>query len=123
MLFRSVGPAASEANRWETLWHYMQGGPGVFNGDLASYGSDDLRPRAPSIDTRVCPLYLLTGEYDYSCTPENTLELERLIPGAKATIMRGVGHFPMSEDPQLFLTHLRPVLTEILARSRVNSPA
>lgn len=112
-----VGPAATEANRWETLWHYMQGGPGVFKGDLVSYGSDDLRPRVGEIDTQECPLYLLTGEYDYSCTPENTLELERLIPGAKATIMRGVGHFPMSEDPALFLMHLRPVLAEILARA------
>ncbi len=113
-----IGPAASEANRWETLWHYMQGGPGVFKGDLASYGSDDLRPRAGDIDTTECPLYLLTGEYDYSCTPENTLELQRLIPGAKATIMQGIGHFPMSEDPAIFLTHLRPVLAEIRSRAR-----
>src|SRR5690606_12358373 len=22
-----IGPAASDADRWETLWHYMQGGP------------------------------------------------------------------------------------------------
>ena len=25
-----VGPDAPEKERWETLWHYMQGGPGVF---------------------------------------------------------------------------------------------
>ena len=28
---------------------------------------------SPQIDTRRCPLFLLSGEYDYSCTPEETL--------------------------------------------------
>jgi pimeloyl-ACP methyl ester carboxylesterase len=35
------------------------------------------------------------------------------VPGAKATIMSGLGHFPMSEDPERFLGYLRPVLGEI----------
>jgi hypothetical protein len=25
-----IGPHAKEVDRWETLWHYMQSGPGVF---------------------------------------------------------------------------------------------
>src|SRR5262245_40250403 len=29
-----IAPTAPAAERWETLWHYMQGGPGVFKGDL-----------------------------------------------------------------------------------------
>jgi pimeloyl-ACP methyl ester carboxylesterase len=109
-----VGPQAPPAERWETLWHYMQGGPGIFKGDLYFYKFDgDVRERVSAIDTRLCPLYLLTGEYDYSCTPENTLEIARLVKGSKAQIMPGLGHFPMSEDPKAFLTHLRPVLDEI----------
>ncbi|MEA2867526.1 MAG: hypothetical protein QOE39_2241, partial [Bradyrhizobium sp.] len=28
-------------------------------------------------------------------------------------IMKGLGHFPMSENPQVFLTHLLPVLEKI----------
>ena len=70
----------------------------------------DVRERVSAIDTRQCPLYLLTGEYDYSCSPEDTRDLERRIAGAKAVIMPGIGHFPMSEDPQGFLAHLKPVL-------------
>ena len=35
------------------------------------------------------------------------------IPGCEVTIMKGLGHFPMSEDPQAFLTHLLPVLEKI----------
>ena len=37
------------------------------------------------------------------------------IPGCEVTIMKGLGHFPMSEDPQAFLTHLLPVLEKIAA--------
>ncbi len=113
-----VGPESPEADRWETLWHYMQGGPGVFKGDLFFYTKDgDIRARVGEIDTRRCPLYLLSGEYDYSCSPDDTRDLARRIAGTQATIMEGLGHFPMSEDPARFLDHLRPVLREISERS------
>ncbi len=113
-----VGPGSPEADRWETLWHYMQGGPGVFKGDLFFYTKDgDIRSRVGEIDTQRCPLYLLSGEYDYSCSPDDTRDLARRIAGTQATIMEGLGHFPMSEDPARFLEHLRPVLREIVERS------
>ena len=112
-----VAPQAPAADRWETLWHYMQSGPGVFKGDLYFYGIDgDVRGELGRIDTKRCPLYLLTGEYDYSCTPEDTLAVARAVPGAKVTIMKELGHFPMSENPALFLSYLDPVLAEIAAR-------
>lgn len=109
-----VGPKAPEKEKWETLWHYMQGGPGVFKGDLHFYKLDgDIRDRVARIDTSKCPLFLLSGEYDYSCTPQETLAVAESVKGAKAVIMKGLGHFPMSEDPQAFLTYLRPVLAQI----------
>ena len=111
-----VGPDAPEEGRWETLWHYMQGGPGVFKGDLYFYKIDgDIRGRVSRIDTSRCPLFLLSGEYDYSCTPEETLAVARSIPGCDVTIMKGLGHFPMSENPQVFLNHLLQVLDKISA--------
>lgn len=112
-----IAPTAPEADRWETIWHYMQGGPGVFKGDLHYYISDgDVRERIAMIDTGACPLYLLTGEYDYSCSPADTLDLASHIKGAQVTIMQGLGHFPVSEDPPRFLGYLRPVLEQILER-------
>lgn len=109
-----VGPHSPEKERWETLWHYMQGGPGVFKGDLYFYKIDgDIRDRVARIDTSRCPLFLLSGEYDYSCTPEETLAAAKSIPGSEVTIMEGLGHFPMSEDPEKFLGYLKPVLDKI----------
>jgi pimeloyl-ACP methyl ester carboxylesterase len=113
-----VGPAASDADRWETLWHYMQSGPGAFKGDLYFYKIDgDIRDRIAGIDTSRCPVHLLSGEYDYSCTPEDTLDAAARIAGAEAQIMKGIGHFPMSEAPDAFLAHLKPVLAKIRARA------
>ena len=112
-----IAPHSPPVSRHETLWMYMQGGPGVFKGDLYFYRVDgDLRDKVKTIDTAVCPLYLLTGEYDYSATPQITRELAARINGAEATIMEGLGHFPMSEDPARFLAYLRPVLADILKR-------
>ncbi|WP_332608591.1 alpha/beta fold hydrolase [Achromobacter sp. ESBL13] len=109
-----VAPQSPAVYRHETLWQYMQGGPGVFRGDLYFYRVDgDLRGRLDGIRADHCPLYLLTGEYDFSCTPEDTLRTAAGIPGAQVTIMRELGHFPMSENPQQFRGYILPVLDAI----------
>ncbi|HYY62705.1 MAG TPA: alpha/beta hydrolase [Burkholderiales bacterium] len=112
-----MSPLSPDEQRWETVWHYMQGGPGVFSGDLYFYQVEgDIRGRLDAIDTRLCPLYMLTGEYDYSASPRDTEAAAARIQGAKVTIMKGLGHFPMSENPDAFLKYLRPVLDEIRLR-------
>jgi len=111
-----VAPTAPDHHRWETLWHYLQSGPGVFKGDLYFYKVDgDIRGKVGEIDGRKSNLYLLTGEYDYSCTTEGTLDIARRT-GAEAVIMKGLGHFPMSEDPPKFIEYLLPVLEKIKAK-------
>jgi pimeloyl-ACP methyl ester carboxylesterase len=113
-----MSPLSPEAERWETVWHYMQGGPGVFTGDLYFYQVEgDIRGRIGEIDTSVCPLYLLTGEYDYSASPRDTELVATKVKGAKFTVMKGLGHFPMSENPEAFLGYLRPILDDISSRA------
>ena len=109
-----MAPQSPEVARWETLWGYMQAGPGVFKGDLHFYRVDgDLRDRVHRIDTARCPLYLLTGEYDFSCTPEDTLRTSKRISGVEVTVMEKLGHFPMSENPAQFRRYILPVLDRI----------
>ena len=109
-----MAPQSPAASRHETLWMYKSAGPGVFKGDLYFYRVDgDLREVVARIDTAKCPLYLLTGEYDFSCTPEDTLRTASRIPGAEVTIMEKLGHFPMSENPAQFRSYVLPVLDKI----------
>ena len=107
-------PQSPDETRWETLWSYMQSGPGVFKGDLYFYRVDsDFRDRTARIDTNTCPVYLLTGEYDFSCTLEDTERTGAAIPGAEVTIMKELGHFPMAENPAQFRRYILPVLDRI----------
>ncbi len=109
-----VAPQSPDEYRWETLWGYMQGGPSVFKGDLHFYWVDGhFDDRSSSIDTSRCPVYLLSGEYDCSCTPERMLATADRIKGSKATVMPSMGHFPMAENPAEFRRHILPVLDEV----------
>jgi pimeloyl-ACP methyl ester carboxylesterase len=112
-----IAPTSPQSEKWETLWHYMQGGPGVFLGDLHYYFTDgDLRNGLlDGLDTRRCPLHLLTGEYDLSATPALTAELAKLVKATSFQVMDGLGHFPMSENPAQFRKYLLPVLERIVA--------
>ncbi|KDB59561.1 alpha/beta hydrolase domain protein, partial [Bordetella bronchiseptica A1-7] len=60
------------------------------------------------------PVYLLTGSYDYSASPDNTRKLAALVPQAEFHEMADLGHFPMSENPDGF----RPYWLGALARLR-----
>lgn len=113
-----IAPGGPQADRHETLWHYMQGGPGVFKGDLWFYRVDgDLRDTLGRIDTAKCPLWLLTGEYDFSCRPEDTLATAAAIAGCEAVVMERLGHFPMSENYAQFARYLSPVLEQIAQKT------
>ena len=108
-----MAPTSPENDKFETMWHYMQGGPGIFKGDLFFYKFDgNIGTEIKKIDNSKCPIFLLTGEYDYSATPEETKSLADTI-GIEMVKMKNVGHFPMSENPEEFLKYLHPVLEKI----------
>src|SRR5437660_7292439 len=114
LMYGLTSPAAPEALRRETAFVYSQGAPPTFKGDLYYWQTDhDLRGKADSIDTTKCEVHLLTGEYDWATQPAMSEALAGDIPGATYQTMRGLGHFPMSEDPELFLAYIRPVLEAI----------
>jgi pimeloyl-ACP methyl ester carboxylesterase len=62
-------------------------------GDVHFYSFDwDAREDLKRIDTRKCKVSLLTGEYDYSCTPAMSEAVAKVIPGSRLAIMKGMGH-------------------------------
>jgi pimeloyl-ACP methyl ester carboxylesterase len=98
----------------QITWHYGQGGPQVFFGDIAFYSGEwDARERVGRIDTNRCPLFMLTGEYDYSCTVELSEATAAKIPGVRFQAMQGIGHFPFAENPKRFAEYLLPILAEL----------
>ena len=110
-----TAPQSPSSERWETMWHYMQGGPGIFAGDLHYYFTEgDLRDgRAAALRGNPSPVYLLSGEYDVSATPEMGRDVAKLIDAAHFEVMKNVGHFPMSENPAAFRCYILPVLEKI----------
>ena len=107
-------PTSPEAYRKETGQVYAAGWPPLFLGDLNYYMAEyDLRDEAHKIDTRKVGVHILSGEYDFSGTAEAGQAAHVAIPGSTHGVMNGVGHFPMSENPQKFLEYLLPVLQKI----------
>ena len=109
-----MSPQSPEVYRRRAWWYYSQSGFGVYEGDLYFYSDEwDSALMAAEIDTTNFPVFLLTGEYDYSSPPEATKRLAERIPGARFKVMEGLGHFPMTEHPEMFRVHLLPVLEEL----------
>ncbi|WP_299409942.1 alpha/beta hydrolase [uncultured Roseobacter sp.] len=99
----NISPYAPSSERWNTLWMFMQSGPGVFRGDLSFYTKDDsLIRRLCQIDTTKTPVHIIVGAYDLTCTPEDAKRTASAIDGATLAVMEEVGHFPMSEHPEGF---------------------
>ncbi|MGD8816557.1 MAG: alpha/beta hydrolase [Acidobacteriota bacterium] len=112
-----MSPSSPKAYRKETSFVYASGWPPAFLGDLHYYLHDfDLREAAGQIDTDAVGVHILSGEYDWSGTAELGRAAHEAITGSTWAEMAGVGHFPMSENPEAFLRYLLPVLDRIVAR-------
>lgn len=109
-----MAPESPEEHYRTALWHYGQGGPGVYLGDLAFYSRDwpQIHPR---LSLSKCPLWVMVGEYDYSCSPEVSQRAAEKM-GGHFTLMPSLGHFPMVENPERFREYLLPILTELRIR-------
>jgi pimeloyl-ACP methyl ester carboxylesterase len=109
-----MSPISPEPYRKETSQVYASGWPPVFLGDLNYYLNEfDLRNDAKRIDTKQVGVHILSGEYDSSATLEAGREAHAAIAGSTFAEMPGLGHFPMSEDPEKFFGYLLPILERI----------
>lgn len=107
-------PTSPEAYVKEVSQVYAAGWPPAFLGDLYYYLVDfDLTERAGEIDTERVQVHILNGDYDWSGHVRGGQEAHRAIAGSTHTVMHGIGHFPMQENPVAFVEHLMPVLDRI----------
>jgi len=116
-----TSPSSPERYRREVGWVYSQGAPPVFRGDLHYYAVDhDLRGLAagPRASTGGTAVHVLTGEYAWSSPPAQGEAAAAAIEGATFTLMPGLGHFPMCENPVRFRELILPLLTSISTTAR-----
>ena len=114
-----TSPTSPDPYRKETIQAYASGWPQAFLGDLWYYLVDyDLTDRAHEIDTTKVGVHILSGEYDYSGSPALGKAAHEAISGSTWSMMPGVGHFPMSENPLAFIPHLLPILDGIRSEGR-----
>ncbi|NMO88424.1 alpha/beta hydrolase [Actinomycetospora sp. TBRC 11914] len=106
-----MAPGSPAGPRAQTLWGYASTGPGVYQGDTYFY-SVDFPKVSGELGPASCPLYVFSGEYDYSATTEMSREAAQRL-GGELVVMPGRGHFPMSEDPEGMAEYLLPVLATL----------
>lgn len=109
-----ISPSSSAIYKRLNWWIYSSQATKIFPGDLKFYFEGwDGRGRMSQIDTQICPVYMLTGEYDYSCSPDMSRATAAKIKGAVFEEMHGLGHFPASEDPERFLPYFNKALEHV----------
>ena len=105
-----MSPDSPQDLQDDVLWEYGQSGAGVYNGDGAIGPS--LQAIGPTLTEAKCPLYVFSGDYDYSAPPDLTRAAAEQLNG-QLIPMAGKGHFPMAEDPVGFKQYFLPVLDKI----------
>ena len=113
-LYESTAPSSPEKYRREVGWIYSQSAPPVVRGDLFYYSVEhDLSDKLQKIDTSRVAVYILAGEYDFASTPEMCRQTASKIKGAEFIEMKQLGHFPVTENYEVFRGYLLPILEKI----------
>lgn len=115
-----LSPFIPAGQRDEAAWIYSQAAHGIYSGDLHFYSEEfDGETVGLSLSGTDVPIHLLTGEFDYSASPDDTRRIAGLIKGSVFKTMPGLGHFPMIEHPDYFRGFLLAELRDIRRRARV----
>ena len=114
-----LAPQSDKSSRDQATWIYSQGAPSVYDGDLSFYSDEfDAHKYTARIDTNKTPLWLMTGNYDYSASPQETDKIAQEVKGSHLVELKGFGHFPMIENPSGLIPYLAEPLKDILAHRK-----
>lgn len=103
-----LAPGERQINRIAQTAH-----PRSARNDLYFWGVDNADPeRTKRIDASLVPVYMYAGEYDFTCPPDHVEASAKAIgEEVHYETLKGLGHFPMSENYARF----RPTLVKTLA--------
>ncbi len=109
--FSLLGRTTSAERRSEMAFDGARCSPYVIYTDVLTYTSFKLNEKMNLI--RV-PIYYITGEDDWSTTPEMIKETSsRLKVKTDVIVLKGIGHFPHWEQPDKFNNALDSILKKI----------
>ena len=114
-----LSPTSPASGRDHATWIYSQAAPSVYDGDLAFYSDQfNAHDHTQKIDTRHTPLWLMTGDYDYSATPDDSRLVADEIAGSEFQVLKDFGHFPMVENPEGLMPYLKTPLAALHSHAR-----
>ncbi|HEV7930957.1 MAG TPA: alpha/beta hydrolase [Actinomadura sp.] len=90
----TIGPSVPPDRAELIAQMHRREDPVVSNSDLIGWGTHDLRGLLPKIG---CPAHLVVGADDLWLDPADARWAADQIPGARFTVLDGIGHYPMQE--------------------------
>ena len=92
--------------------------PRSLRNDLHLWGVENAdEKRVDRIDGSKIPIYMFSGEFDFTCPPQHVEDSARAIGDVNYEMLEGLGHFPMSENYDIFRPKLIRTLEEIVTAS------
>jgi pimeloyl-ACP methyl ester carboxylesterase len=89
-----VGSAVPEARREIIARMHRREDPDISHSDLIGWGTHDIFDDLPRI---TAPAHLVAGSGDLWIDPESVRRAALQIPGARYSLLAGIGHYPMEE--------------------------
>jgi pimeloyl-ACP methyl ester carboxylesterase len=107
-----IAPTVPERNRRVVRWLQTRNDSRTLRDDLYLWGVENTDPGiGDKIDPKRVKLIIYAGEYDFTCTPDQIRAgCERIGPEVHFEVLKGLGHYPMTEDYDKF----RPYLVKAL---------
>jgi pimeloyl-ACP methyl ester carboxylesterase len=94
----AVGSAVDDERRHRIAARHRREDPQVALSDLIGWARHDITAGLAGID---CPVHLAVGSEDFWLPPATVRETAAAIPGARFTVLPGIGHYPMEELPDI----------------------
>lgn len=96
----------------DLLWIRSSNNRDIYVTDLLAWNNFDYSKELATTNTRV---YLMRGEDDPVVTESMLEETSKILKKGSKTTLRGLGHYPMIEDPEAFMEMLEPIFKEVIS--------